>query len=124
MISEADRYSLAGRLEGYLKNYDDSIRVLSEGLEKFPDDAPLLRHRGHRYITVREFDKAIADFERAAGLVEGKPDEIEYYLNPMKQDIINLVLGKDGEVTDQHQLVTPESIEATKHLYKSTLKSS
>jgi tetratricopeptide (TPR) repeat protein len=37
----------------------------------------MLRHRGHRYITVRKLDLAIADFERAARLMAGKPDEIE-----------------------------------------------
>ena len=43
----------------------------------YPDDPRLFRHRGHRYITVREFDRAIADLERAASLIAGKPDEVE-----------------------------------------------
>jgi len=42
-----------------------------------PNYAKLYRHRGHRYITVREFDKAIADLEKAAKLIQGVPDEIE-----------------------------------------------
>ncbi len=37
----------------------------------------MYRHRGHRLITVREFDAAIADLELAAALVRGKPDEVE-----------------------------------------------
>jgi hypothetical protein len=37
----------------------------------------LLRHRGHRYLTVREIDRAIADFEKAVELMAGRPDEIE-----------------------------------------------
>ena len=37
----------------------------------------MYRHRGHRYISVREFDNAINDLERAAKLVEGKPDVVE-----------------------------------------------
>jgi tetratricopeptide (TPR) repeat protein len=37
----------------------------------------MYRHRGHRYITVREFDRAIADFDKAVSLIKGTPDEIE-----------------------------------------------
>ncbi len=43
----------------------------------FPTDARFYRHRGHRYITVRNFDGAVADFEKAVTLIKGKPDEIE-----------------------------------------------
>jgi tetratricopeptide (TPR) repeat protein len=46
-------------------------------MAQHPDDARLYRHRGHRYITVRRFDDAIADLSRAADLVRGTPDEIE-----------------------------------------------
>ena len=37
----------------------------------------MYRHRGHRYISTRQFDRAIADFERAADLFDGTPDEVE-----------------------------------------------
>ena len=39
----------------------------------------LLRHCGHRYITIRKFDLAIASLQRAAEIIEagGLPDEIE-----------------------------------------------
>ena len=37
----------------------------------------MYRHRGHRYITVRKLDQAIEDFETAAKLIEGLPNEIE-----------------------------------------------
>jgi len=66
-----------GRRIAYLGRYRDAIEVFSEGLEKHPDDARMYRHRGHRYITVREFPKAIADFTKAARLVAGKPDQVE-----------------------------------------------
>ncbi len=42
-----------------------------------PDDPRLYRHRGHRYLSVREPDNAIADFERALELIAGQPDEVE-----------------------------------------------
>jgi tetratricopeptide (TPR) repeat protein len=43
----------------------------------YPTDPRLFRHRGHRYITVRQFEFAIADLENAATLVKGQPDEVE-----------------------------------------------
>jgi tetratricopeptide (TPR) repeat protein len=66
-----------GRRTAYLARYNDALRIFSEGIEKHPDDARMYRHRGHRHITVRRFDDAIADFNRAVELTRGKPDEIE-----------------------------------------------
>ncbi len=66
-----------GRRQAYLGRYRDAIATYTEGIRKHPDDARLYRHRGHRYITVREFPKAIADFTQAARLVAGKPDAVE-----------------------------------------------
>jgi tetratricopeptide (TPR) repeat protein len=47
------------------------------GIKKHPTDPRMYRHRGHRFITLRFFDQAISDFEKAAELIKGKPDEIE-----------------------------------------------
>jgi tetratricopeptide (TPR) repeat protein len=66
-----------GRRLGYLWKYREAIDVYSRGLELHPDNPKLYRHRGHRHITVREFDKAAADLERAVELIRGTPDEIE-----------------------------------------------
>jgi tetratricopeptide (TPR) repeat protein len=66
-----------GRRTAYLGRYRDAIGIYTEGLQRFPDDPRLLRHRGHRYITVREYDLAIADLERAAKAIEGRPPEVE-----------------------------------------------
>jgi tetratricopeptide (TPR) repeat protein len=44
---------------------------------KHPDDARFYRHRGHRYISIRELDRAIADLEHAALLIAGTEDEVE-----------------------------------------------
>jgi tetratricopeptide (TPR) repeat protein len=74
---DADAIIWLGRRLAYLGRYREAIQTFSEGIEKHPEDARLYRHRGHRWITVREFDRAIADLERAAELVRGKPDEIE-----------------------------------------------
>ncbi len=66
-----------GRRTAYLWRYREAIDIYSKGIEKYPDNAKLYRHRGHRYITIREFDKAIADLEKAAALIEDVPDEVE-----------------------------------------------
>ncbi|WP_290627375.1 hypothetical protein, partial [Altibacter sp.] len=66
-----------GRFTAYTGNYNEAIAIYSKGLEKYPNETRLLRHRGHRYITLRKFDKAIADLEKAAKLIEGTKDKVE-----------------------------------------------
>lgn len=74
---DAEAIIWVGRRLGYLWRYNDAIAMFSKGIEMYPDNPKLYRHRGHRYITIRQFAKAQADFEKAAQLIKGKPDEIE-----------------------------------------------
>ena len=62
---------------GYLGRYREAIEVLTDALIDHPGDAFLLRHRGHRWITLREFGKAAADLERAAFACRLVADTIE-----------------------------------------------
>ena len=73
----ADALIWVGRRQAYLWQYRNAIATFTKGIERFPNDARFYRHRGHRYITVRNFDAAIADFEKAVSLVKGTPDQIE-----------------------------------------------
>lgn len=73
----ADNIIWFGRRTAYTGDYRRAIEIFSEGIEKFPDDARMYRHRGHRYISIREFDLAIDDFEHASELIEGTENEIE-----------------------------------------------
>jgi tetratricopeptide (TPR) repeat protein len=66
-----------GRRLGYLWRFNDAIAMFSKGIAMYPDNPKFYRHRGHRYLSIREFAKAQADFERAAQLIKGRPDEIE-----------------------------------------------
>jgi tetratricopeptide (TPR) repeat protein len=75
--NDADNIIWYGRRIAYTGDYRAAIEVFSEGIEKFPDDARLYRHRGHRYISIREFDRAIEDLEHASRLIEGTENEIE-----------------------------------------------
>ena len=43
----------------------------------FANDARFYRHRGHRYISTRQYDNAISDFEKAVQLIDQKKDQIE-----------------------------------------------
>lgn len=73
----ADALIWVGRRQAYLARYDDAIATFTRGIARFPDDARFYRHRGHRYITTRQFQKAIDDFNKAVALTRGKPDEVE-----------------------------------------------
>jgi tetratricopeptide (TPR) repeat protein len=66
-----------GRRTAYLNKFREAIQIYTGGLKLYPTDPRLLRHRGHRYLTVRELDRARADLQTAAGLVKGQPDEVE-----------------------------------------------
>lgn len=75
--ASADALIWLGRRTAYLGRYREAIDIFSDGIARNPDDARFLRHRGHRYITVREFDLAITDLANAAHLINGKPDQVE-----------------------------------------------
>ncbi|WP_239491706.1 tetratricopeptide repeat protein [Luteitalea sp. TBR-22] len=66
-----------GRRQAYLWRYEDAIATFTRGARLHPDDARIYRHRGHRYITTRQFALAQEDLERAAALIAGRPDEVE-----------------------------------------------
>ncbi len=66
-----------GRRTAYTGKYKDAISIFTRAIKRWPEDARLYRHRGHRYITLRCFDEAISDFEKAAKLIKGKPDIVE-----------------------------------------------
>ncbi len=74
---DAEAIIWVGRRLGYLWRFNDAIATFSKGIAMHPDNPKFYRHRGHRYISIREFAKAQADFEKAASLIKGKPDEIE-----------------------------------------------
>ncbi len=66
-----------GRRTAYLGKYREAIKIYTNGITHHPEDARNYRHRGHRYISIRELPKAIDDLEYGAKLIEGTEDEIE-----------------------------------------------
>ena len=85
--NSADAMIWLGRRLAYLGRFMEAIDTYTKGIERFPGDARFYRHRGHRRITLRQFDFAIADLKKAAQLVNGKPDEIEPDGQPNERNI-------------------------------------
>jgi len=66
-----------GRRAAYLGYYNEAIKLFTTGIENYPNDARFYRHRGHRYISTRQYDNAISDFEKAVKLIDQKKDQVE-----------------------------------------------
>jgi len=82
-----ENYIWLGRREAYLNQYNTAIKTFSDGIKKYPESYKLYRHRGHRYITIRDFSRAVADFQQAAALMPVQPLEIEPDGQPNKLNI-------------------------------------
>jgi tetratricopeptide (TPR) repeat protein len=57
-----------GVAESGARQFREAIATFTRGLEIEPNNALLLRWRGHRYLSVREFDRAFADLTRGSTL--------------------------------------------------------
>jgi tetratricopeptide (TPR) repeat protein len=75
--ASADAMLWLGRQLAAAGQVREAVAVFTGGIAKFPADARFYRHRGHRYVTLRQFDKAIADLTKASQLIAGKADQQE-----------------------------------------------
>ena len=57
-----------GLAQSGARQFREAIATFTRGLALAPDDATLLRWRGHRYLSVRELDRAEADLTRGLAL--------------------------------------------------------
>ena len=64
-----------GRVLSSGQRVNEAIAVYTRGLERHANSVLLYRLRGHRYISARKFDRAIADFEKALQLMQLAVDE-------------------------------------------------
>lgn len=62
---------------GYLGRFREAVDVLTRALQRHPGDPFLLRHRGHRWLTLRDLGAARRDLRQAADACRTTPDEIE-----------------------------------------------
>lgn len=74
---DVDAQIWVARRLGYVGRYREAVDALTRSIAAHPDDPRLYRHRGHRYLTLRDLPRAAADLERAAELVRGRRDEVE-----------------------------------------------
>jgi tetratricopeptide (TPR) repeat protein len=75
--NDADAIIWLGRGTAYLGYFREAAAIFSRGIEIHPEDPRMYRHRGHRFLSLRLFDQAIDDLEKAAELIEGTTDEME-----------------------------------------------
>jgi tetratricopeptide (TPR) repeat protein len=68
-----------GRAQANAWNYNNAIETYTRGIKIAPENAMLYRHRGHRYISTRQFDRAVADLMRASK-IKGDDFDIWYHL--------------------------------------------
>lgn len=90
-----DNATWYGRILFYQGYTKESLAVYDAALKRFPNSAKLLRHRAHRYFSLRQFDKSIEDGLKAAKLYENQPLEREklgpdYF--PATPDIVQFYL--------------------------------
>lgn len=99
LVAQADEKGLVAKADAELKNdpgnpekifaaarardgiwkFSESIPLYTKGMQVAPTDFRFPRYRGHRYISTRQFDKAVRDLELARKLAPGSFD-VAYHL--------------------------------------------
>ncbi len=75
---DVDHIIWYGRRLAYLGSYRDAIAVYTRGVMTTQQDRHrLLRHRGHRWISLRQFDRAVADLNIAWAMARPLEDRVE-----------------------------------------------
>jgi tetratricopeptide (TPR) repeat protein len=91
---DVDLLIAAARVRRNFWQYRQEMALYTRAMELAPDDWRLFRFRGHRFISIREFDAAIRDLERARELAPMNWDVayhlgLAYYLAGRFQDAAN-----------------------------------
>src|SRR5262245_31222075 len=63
-----DKIIALGVAQSGVRQFREAIETFTRGMAVAPNNAMLYRWRGHRYLSVREFDKANADLTRGFAL--------------------------------------------------------
>jgi tetratricopeptide (TPR) repeat protein len=100
------RFIDLGVAQSGARQFREAIQTFSRGLAVSPDNALLLRWRGHRYLSVRDFDHALADLTRGARL-DSTIYGIWYHLG-----IVRFVRGEFGLAADAFHRAQPRAPDA------------
>lgn len=81
--NSVDAILALGAAQSGARQFLEAIATYTRGLAIAPRDARLYRWRGHRYLSVREHDKALADLERG-GAMDSTLYGIWYHLGVLR----------------------------------------
>lgn len=66
--TNVDRLIDLGIAQSGVRQFREAIATFTRGIDIAPRNAILYRWRGHRYLSVREFDRALADLNKGAAI--------------------------------------------------------
>ena len=112
------RFIDLGVAQSTVRQFREAIGTFTRGLAIAPDDAALHRWRGHRYLSVREFDRALADLTRGFG-IDSTIYGILYHLGVTRYALGDYALAADAFARAQrHAPNAGELAGATDWLWK------
>jgi tetratricopeptide (TPR) repeat protein len=85
------------------RQFREAIETFSRGLRIAPNDAMLYRWRGHRYLSVREWDRSLADLQKGYAL-DSTNYGILYHLG-----IVRFARGEFNEAARLFTMALPRS---------------
>lgn len=75
----ADLLLAAARARDALLRFRESIPMYTRGMDEFPNDVRFPRFRGHRFLSTRRYDMAVADLKKATEMAPSS-FEASYHL--------------------------------------------
>ncbi len=96
-----------GIAQSGVRQYREAIRTFTRGLTVAPNDPVLYRWRGHRYLSTRQFDRALDDLTRGARL-DSTIFGIWYHLG-----IVRFVRGEFDSAAAAFQRAQPRAPDAS-----------
>jgi Tfp pilus assembly protein PilF len=101
-----DKVIALGVAQSGARQFREAIATFTKGLEFAPNNAMLYRWRGHRHLSVREFDKADADLTRCLAIDPNNYGCL-YHLG-----IVNFVRGDFNRAVDLFTRAQPRAPDA------------
>ncbi|MGZ8468763.1 MAG: tetratricopeptide repeat protein [Gemmatirosa sp.] len=103
---DVGRIVALGLAQSGARQFREAIATFDRGLALAPDDPVLLRWRGHRLLSVREYDRALADLTRGARL-DSTSYGIWYHLGVLRFLRGEFALAADAFARAQPQAPDP-----------------